>query len=109
MGGKWIRTFCNGHDILHRHRAPCEATRAKDAAPADEATRGAGVGWGARAASPSGEKTRCRATMGGDQRAGPGAPARSATRPGGVVRNRARQSLRSEDAMQRVEEMARPL
>jgi hypothetical protein len=28
------------HDILHRHRTPCDATRAQDAAPIDETTRG---------------------------------------------------------------------
>src|SRR5580700_7721867 len=54
--------FRYSHDILHRHRAPCVATRAKDAAPADEATRGRGDVGAAGAASPSGLKIRCSAS-----------------------------------------------
>jgi hypothetical protein len=53
--------FCNSHDILHRHRAPCVATRAR----------------------------------------------RSDPRPRRRRRSQRRQSLGTEDAMQRVEEMAR--
>src|SRR5882672_12525154 len=50
------------HDILHRHRAPCEATRAKDAAPIDEATLGRGDVCAASAFGPSGPKMRCSAS-----------------------------------------------
>src|SRR5260370_491309 len=52
----------DSHDILHRHRAPCAATRAKDAAPIDDATRGRGDVSAVSAARPSGPKMRCSAS-----------------------------------------------